>query len=284
MRDDVVRLYAWCRHCDDVVDGQDMGGELTRLTTSDQRLRLLALRDDTAAALDSNEALAPPFEALRAVAREHDFPRRWPFDLLEGFRMDVDRAVYRTFDDLALYSYHVAGVVGVMMARIMGVHDERTLDRACDLGLAFQFTNIARDVMEDRRAGRTYLPANWLDQGADMDDPAAAMPAALRLVREAEPYYRSARGGLSALPFRAAWAIAAARRIYRRIGTAMEGATPEEWAARITTDPKTKRKLVALALGDTTLSRLPLRVPSREALWTRATGLQEPYSIRTLKE
>ena len=85
-------------------------------------------------------------------------------DLLQGFEMDVEGRRYDTLEDTLDYAYHVAGVVGVMMARIMGVQDAPTLRRAQDLGLAFQLTNIARDVVEDARGGRVYLPGQWLDE------------------------------------------------------------------------------------------------------------------------
>ncbi len=91
-------------------------------------------------------------------------------DHLDGFVMDVEGREYRTLTDTVEYCYHVAGVVGVMMAYIMGVRDEPTLDRATDLGLAFQLTNICRDVVEDSEVGRVYLPRDWLaEAGVPID-------------------------------------------------------------------------------------------------------------------
>ena len=265
VRDDVVKLYAWCRHCDDVIDGQTLGGELTELTVEEQHERLRALEAETAQALDTDAPCSPPFQALREVARAHDFPRAWPFDLLEGFRMDVERAAFRTLDDILLYSYHVAGIVGVMMARVMGVRDERVLDRACDLGLAFQLTNIARDVEEDARAGRSYVPEEW--------DERSSLAAAKRLVAEAEPYYRSAQHGLPALPFRSAWAIAAARRIYRAIGVKL--AEAKAWPGRVQTTKREKAGMVATAWGDAVRSRRGASDAVREGLWTRSAVYAE---------
>ena len=157
MREDAILLYAWCRHCDDVVDGQDSGGESVAVAVAEVERRLHAIEAETAAALQSDAPVSLPFQSLRLVARRHDFPDAWPTDLLRGFAQDVAGARFTTFDDLLCYCYRVAGVVGVMMARIMGVRDPAVLDRACDLGLAFQLTNIARDVSEDARAGRIYL-------------------------------------------------------------------------------------------------------------------------------
>ena len=285
MRDDVVRLYFWCRHCDDVVDGQVLGGELEVLAPAEQRRRLAALERDTLAALRTDAPVAPPFQALREVARAHDFPEAWPLDLLEGFRMDVEARLYRTLDDVLLYSYHVAGVVGVMMARVMGVRDEAVLDRACDLGLAFQLTNIARDVVEDARAGRSYLPAEWLHGPVDPDDEATwegAHRAAMRLVDVAEGYYGSARYGLTRLPPRAAWGIATALRVYRAIGIRVRADGPAIWRGRAGTGGAAKAALAARGLADsrryrplTGGSRVPGRrhpPPPRDGLWTRAHG------------
>ena len=286
-RDDVVRLYFWCRHCDDRVDGQVLGGALEALSDSERRRRLDGLERDTRTALRTDDPVPPPFEALRAVARAHDLPERWPLDLLEGFRMDVEARSYRTLDDVLLYSYHVAGVVGVMMARVMGVTDEAVLDRACDLGLAFQLTNIARDVVEDARAGRSYLPNEWLDVPVDPDDEATwagAHRAALRLLTVAERHYASARHGLMSLPPRAGWAIAAALRTYRAIGTAVRRDGPAAWRGRPGTGRLAKLGFAGRGLVDRARYR-PLALaggphpPPRDGLWTRACDLPSRTEI-----
>ena len=271
MRDDTVMLYAWCRHADDVIDGQDLGG--ASLPPEDAAARLAHLRAETLATLRTDAPVSAPFQALRAVARRHDFPERWPLDLIAGFAMDVDGQRYDTPEDTLRYAYHVAGVVGVMMARVMGVRDDAVLDRACDLGLAFQLTNIARDVMDDARMGRVYLPAAWL--GGDAPDPAAATPsphvhaATLRLLDLAEPYYASARIGLSALPYRAAWSIAAALRIYRAIGLRIRAGGPDAYRHRIGTGKAAKVAMIAAAKGDAIRSRGAPPDLSRAGLWTR---------------
>ena len=123
----------------------------------------------------------------------------------------------------------VAGVVGAMMASVMGVRDRPTMERAIDLGIAFQLTNISRDVMEDAADGRVYLPADWLEEEGAPLNPAefpGAEPALYRVVKrlldEADRYYESAGVGIARLPFRCAWAIAAARRVYRAIGETVQ--------------------------------------------------------------
>lgn len=274
IREDTVMLYAWCRHADDVIDGQALGSRPELV--ADPQARLEDLRAMTLAALHHDGPVSPPFAALRAVARRHDFPDRWPLDLIEGFAMDVEARDYRSLDDVLDYSYHVAGVVGVMMARVMGVRDDAVLDRACDLGLAFQLTNIARDVIDDAAIGRCYLPGDWLDEaGATVEGPLPSpelYAVILRLLDAADGYYASARAGLPHLPPRCAWSIAAALRIYRAIGHRILKGGPAAYRQRISTSKATKMGLLAAGGWDVARSRLSQPDISRAGLWTRPRG------------
>ncbi len=241
-RDDAVMLYAWCRHCDDVIDGQTLGHDQHVEFRAGQQERLTELRKQTARALKGDAGEDYIFTALQRVVARHDIPHRHPQELLAGFEMDVTGRRYKTINDTLDYCYHVAGVVGVMMAMIMGARDPLVLDRASDLGLAFQLTNIARDVVEDARAGRAYLPAELLERhgigGIDPDDRdqwPRLHAAALELLDLADRYYASAYAGISALPPRSAWAIAAARRVYRAIGMKLRQGGPDAWQARVST-------------------------------------------------
>ncbi|MDP8916646.1 MAG: phytoene/squalene synthase family protein, partial [Pseudomonadota bacterium] len=155
-------LYAWCRHCDDVIDGQELGHGRETLTPAEQRRRLDGLYAQTRSALAGEPQPDPVFAAFGAVAQRYAIPPESALALIDGFAMDVEGRAYRTLDELLLYCWRVAGVVGVMMARVMGVSDPATLRRAGDLGLAFQLTNIARDVIDDAANGRVYLPLDWL--------------------------------------------------------------------------------------------------------------------------
>ena len=195
-------LYAWCRYCDDEIDGQELGfareAENGAEPAGTPAERLHRLQTMTREALDGRPA-TPEFQALAAVVARHAIPERHPFELLEGFRMDVEGHAYRTIDDTLLYGYHVAGVVGVMMAMIMGVRSPETLNRASDLGIAFQLTNIARDVVPDAQAGRVYLPHDWLAEAgvepADVADPENrpnVYSVTERLLETADRYYDSA--------------------------------------------------------------------------------------------
>jgi phytoene synthase len=219
-------LYAWCRHCDDEIDGQDLGFNTPSAPRAATEACLADLRRRTLEAIAGN-AREPIFMALQTVLARHEIPARHPLELIEGMAMDVRGQRYLTIDDTLRYSYHVAGVVGVMMAMVMGARASATLDRASDLGIAFQLTNIARDVQADASVGRLYLPADWLLQAgveptseavADVANRAAVHTVTLRLLAEADRYYTSASHGLADLPLRSAMAIAAARRVYSDIG------------------------------------------------------------------
>ncbi len=255
LRDDASMLYAWCRYCDDVIDGQIMGHGQEADYKVGQKDRLERLRADTAHALSGAPTDNPVYAGLARVVSAHAIDHRHPFDLLMGFEMDAEDRLYETEGDILDYSYHVAGVVGVMMANIMGVRDAPTLDRASDLGLAFQLTNIARDVIDDARAGRVFVPRSLLEEhGAPVDPSELAQPenwpaahkAATDLLDVAELYYASAKVGIKALPFRCAWAISAALSVYRDIGGVLRKGGPQAWESRV---GASKQRKIFLALA-----------------------------------
>lgn len=215
VREPATALYAFCRLADDAVDETGAGhGALTDLTDR----------------LDRACAGRPlPIAADRAFARavrDHAIPSVLPAALLEGFRWDADGRRYETLDDLYDYAARVAGTVGTMMAMLMGVRSRSQLARAADLGVAMQLSNIARDVGEDARAGRLYLPLSWLrEAGIDPDRWLAApvhTPAlgsvVARLLREADALYARAEAGISRLPRTCRPGIHAARLLYAAIG------------------------------------------------------------------
>lgn len=275
-RDDAVMLYAWCRHCDDIIDGQTLGHDQEADFRIGQDARLELLRAKTVAALAGKRSVDPTFEALRRVIERHQIPARHPIELLAGFEMDVADRHYVTIDDTLDYCYHVAGVVGVMMAMIMGARDSTVLDRASDLGLAFQLTNISRDIVDDARAGRVYVPEEILSRHGistvdpnDLNQRPALHAAALDLLDLAERYYASAYIGMSALPLRSAWAIAAARRVYRAIGSKLRSGGPAAWNQRVSTTKAEKLTLLALGLTDVGATRLLTKDAPRQGLWQR---------------
>ncbi|QDZ08925.1 phytoene/squalene synthase family protein [Sphingomonas panacisoli] len=273
-------LYAWCRRCDDLADGQDHGHALSHVP--DPAERLARMRAMTEAALAGEVVGDPAFDALRIVAAETNLPPQFAHDMVEGFRLDLEDWRPRSEKDLYRYCYHVAGVVGCMMAVVMGVspEDEETLDRACDLGIAFQLANIARDVEEDDRGGRCYLPEEWLVEmdfppGQHMKPPFRQRLAVLAkwLVEYAGDYEASARVGTPKLSFRAAWAVLAAAGIYGDIGRAVVAGGEHAWDHRVGTSAAAKLRWIARA-GGQALRRKSLYPPAPRdpTLWVRPRG------------
>jgi 15-cis-phytoene synthase len=267
-RDYAVMLYAWCRHCDDVIDDQTLGFAASEPSATDKAAVLEDLRRQTRAAV-RGEAKESVFVALQRVIHDCQIPERHPMELLDGFAMDVDGKTYETLEDTLAYCYHVAGVVGVMMAMVMGVRARDALNRASDLGIAFQLTNIARDVIADAEAGRVYLPGIWLDDaGVPRDrvaDPVhreAVAGVVAKLLDTADQYYHSSGEGIRALPFRSAWAIATARQVYREIGVIVRQKGASAWDSRVVVSRP--RKLAGASYGVLLQDRRP-----RDGLWTK---------------
>jgi 15-cis-phytoene synthase len=279
-RESVTMLYAWCRYCDDVIDGQTLGHGQQIFTQEEKQARLSLLREETGRVCDGHGSELPAFAALARVLEKHAICRQHLFDLLDGFAMDAVEARFVTLEDTLRYCYHVAGVVGVMMACIMRVSDREVMHRAADLGIAFQLTNIARDIREDLQAGRCYVPEEWLAQKRIVREEADALSLgpewhelACDLVELAEDYYASARIGMAELPWRCAWAIASALLIYRDIGLRIRALGPEAWNSR--TQVSGARKLGHLLSGGIVAAgaihrRRKAPAMPRSGLWTRS--------------
>jgi 15-cis-phytoene synthase len=270
-------LYAWCRECDDLADGQVLGHDAQPV--ADPAARLARIRELTGRALAGEWTGEPAFDALKIVAEETRMPHRYAHDLVEGFALDAKGWVPRSEHDLLQYCYHVAGAVGCMMAVVMGVDpdDEATLDRACDLGLAFQLANIARDIEADDAIGRCYLPVEWL---VEMDIPPGQHmkpPFRTRLVviakwlgEMAEAYGASARRGTPALPYRSAWAVLAAAGIYGDIAREVVRRGAHAWDHRAGTSAAAKAGWIVTAAGQAALrGRLYRPEPRPAELWVR---------------
>jgi phytoene synthase len=215
VREPAFALYAFCRISDDLVD---VGGG-----KSDA---IIALRSRLERAYAGQPADDPVDRAFADAIHRFAIPRELPEALIEGFEWDVQCFSCETLSDLRAYAARVAGSVGVMMSVLMGVRDPRLLARACDLGVAMQMTNIARDVGEDARAGRLYLPREWLrsaglDPDAWLRDPRFCPEIATvvrRLLAEADVLYRRADQGIAGLPAACRPGIMAARHLYHAIG------------------------------------------------------------------
>lgn len=215
VRDPALALYAFCRLADDEVD-----------EGVDKARAVIRLQDRLDLAFDGRPEDAPEDRAFAAIVRDFDMPRALPEALLEGLAWDASDRRYATLSDVRGYSARVASAVGAMMCVLMRVRDADALARACDLGVAMQLTNIARDVGEDARAARLYLPTDWLEEAGIEADALFADPQATpeirrmvrRLLAEAQRLYLRSEAGIGLLPLRARLGIAAARYIYAGIG------------------------------------------------------------------
>jgi len=217
LRAPATALYAFCRISDDSVDEAGEADPAAALARLRERLRAAAGGRPQSCAVD---------RALADTLARFAIPVALPEALLEGFAWDLAGRRYRDLAGLRAYGVRVAGSVGAMMALLMGQRDPATLARAVELGVAMQLTNIARDIGADARAGRLYLPLDWLDEAGIDPEVLLAGPRfspALgamtgRLLDEAGRLYRSADAGIAALPPACRPAIRVAQRTYRAIG------------------------------------------------------------------
>ena len=267
-------LYAWCRRCDDIADGQDHGGTLNLDEATAQR-RIEAIRVLTRRALDGQPTAEEAFDALGQVALEAGLTEEMTDDVIDGFALDAEGWRPRSEADLMRYAFHVAGSVGVMMARVMGIpaDDHDALDRAFDLGISFQLTNVARDVCEDDAAGRCYLPQEWLAEadippGEHMKPEFRAALVALvdRLLDLADEHEGAARWGANSLPFRKRWAVLAAANVHAALRHKIRELGPHAWDRAVRVGFFAKLKLIWRAFGETFRS-----APQPEPMprWTR---------------
>jgi len=244
-RDAIAAVYTFCRRADDLVDESGAG----RWALVNLRTRLDAVYGDATIS-------DPGDRALRAVVRHHAIPRAVFDALLEGFAWELEGRRYETLEDVRAYGVRVAGTVGLAVTHVIGPADPETLARACDLGVAMQLTNIARDVGEDAAAGRLYLPRAWMrDAGIDPDawlrDPhfsPALATVVRRLLAEADRLYLRAEPGIARLPRGMRWSIRAARLIYAEIGRVIARRGFDSVSGRAFTTARTKLRLALAAL------------------------------------
>ncbi len=272
-RERVWMLYAWCRECDDLADGQDHGHGMSATPASKKTIAVMRML--TRRAMGGEQTGKPAFDAMGVVAQECRLPIDLTNDVIDGFALDAKLWRPQSEDDLYQYCYHVAGAVGCMMAIVMGIsaRDDETLDRACDLGLAFQLSNIARDVAEDADARRCYLPKDWLaEMRIDPDDilnPArreALVQLVARLCDLAEQYEASARMGAAQLSFRSRWAVLAAAGIYGDIARKVRQSDGASLDDRVVTSKAAKAAWVIKAFGQAIFKS---KWTDRDKLWTR---------------
>jgi 15-cis-phytoene synthase len=267
---DAAVCYTWCRRADDRIDD-----------AADPRAGVERLKDELAAVYSGRPIEDDVLGAFQEVVARRRIPRAYPQALLDGFAMDAAGARYQSWAELDLYCYRVAGVVGLMMAHILGVHSPRCLPAAVKLGMAMQLTNISRDVLEDWRRGRLYLPAALVGGTLTVEGdapPGSALPlfsqAIQVLLKRAAGGYRAARAGFVDLPWRSAFAIRVAALVYADIGREIERRDFDVLAGRAVVSLSRKLWLVVRAAAGALAE-----APRRAWRWGRARGEESPIVI-----
>ncbi|MEI7463928.1 MAG: phytoene/squalene synthase family protein [Burkholderiales bacterium] len=290
VRAPATALYAFCRLADDTIDLESHlhGGPMGALHHLQERLQRI---------YEGRPSPVPADRALSAVVAQFNIPKALLDALLEGFEWDLQSRRYDSIAQLHDYGARVAGTVGSMMAIIMGVRSPQAQARACELGLAMQLTNIARDVGEDAHNGRLYLPRDWMrEAGIDPDEwlRAPTFSPALgsvvsRLLAEAETLYERAVLGIAVLPRDCRPAIQAARLVYADIGRAVERSGFDSVSRRAFVSSQRKLGLMAVAFGAAAMSpgrrrpgntTEPTPVPSIQYLVDVATAPSSAVPIK----
>ena len=201
---DCATLYAFCRNLDDIAD------EKNHLDNKIEKFNKVKSFFKESFDLDNKDRHSPYENEtiildIITLAENNNIKRIIIEDLIDGVASDLKKKIHiRLVKDLLIYSYRVAGTVGLMMSRILNVNDRRALKGAIDLGIAMQLTNIARDVVEDKKMNREYIKPDFEN-----------IKATLKL---AEMFYESSFSSIQKIPFRYKFSIIVARRIYRQIG------------------------------------------------------------------
>jgi phytoene synthase len=255
IRDPAIALYAFCRIADDAIDcaGDEPGAQTRALEELHRRLDRIYDGDPIDEYTD---------RALADVVACFGIPKALLEALLEGFQWDAEGRRFEDLSGVYDYSARVAGTVGAMMAALMGARSTQLVARACDLGVAMQLTNIARDVGEDARNGRLYLPLSWMreagiDPEAWLKEPVfndALAGVIERLLRAADTLYVRSDAGIAGLPMGCRAGINAARYLYAEIGRQVERQGLDSISRRAVVPGSRKVQLLAPILGTAVLS------------------------------
>lgn len=258
MREPTLALYAFCRKADDSVD------DVASKEAAHRAVAALRARIDRVYSRANLENVVE--RCFARVVKVFSIPRGELDLLAEGMEWDAEGRRYRSLTDLHGYALRVAGTVGVMMTHLMGRTAPDVLDRARDLGIGMQLTNIARDVGTDARVGRLYLPLDWLEEvGVDPNGflrrpvPSAPVRATVaRLLRAADVNYARADEGIAHLPRDCRVAIRAARLIYADIGRVIQRRDYDSINARAVVGGTRKTWLLARSVAALSWRAAPL--------------------------
>lgn len=263
LADRAARLYQFCRFVDDLADG-------------DLPDRLDSLEDIRAGLSDPQHpavATIPELSAFITLATETHIPLNAAAELLDGMLRDQLPTAVETKAELLRYCHAVAGTVGLMMCRVLNCQHPRAESFAIDLGIAMQLTNIARDVLEDAKMDRRYLPASWFSEPLSPETIALAandchlpVSAAInQLLELADRYYASALLGIHLLPWRSRLSIIVALCVYRQIGRQLKQGRLQWWRGRTVVNKVTKARLSISSLVDLIAGMGPGQVPAHKS-------------------
>ena len=258
-----TRLYAFCRHLDDLVD--------EAASPEEARAALAAADCAIEAGRSDDLALQDGLALMRECAIDPGIVR----ELIAGMASDAETVRVADEAELLRYCYRAAGTVGLMMCRVLDAREPAAAAHAVDLGIAMQLTNLCRDIADDARMGRRYLPASLVGDVAPaaLIDPSPALQPALRaavarLLALAESYYASGEAGLPFLPLRARTGILVAGRVYRAIGHRLAAREHAYWEGRAFVPDWRKATITLAALATQ---------PLRGAFWSRPVA--HPVSL-----
>ncbi len=268
-------LYAFCRIADDEIDLADHPHDA-----------VIALRQRLDAVYAGRPMQISADRALTDVVQQFAVPRTLLDALIEGFTWDAEGRRYEDISSVYAYSARVAATVGAMMTLLMGVRDPDLIARACDLGVAMQLSNIARDVGEDAANARLYLPRQWLrEEGLDADawlaqpvwSPALGRVVS-RLLEAAEGLYARADKGIGGLPLRCRAGIGAARHLYAEIGHEVGRRGWDSVRQRAVVSPRRKAQLLPRVLAAAFPRRTTSLPPLAETLFLVEAVRAQPLS------
>lgn len=238
-------VYGFCRYADNLIDCP------RERTAPELYAEIEALRQELHICYRTGESEHPVMRAFAPVVQLYGIPIEYPLDLLKGVTMDMEQARYATFDELYVFCYRVASVVGLMMTCVLGYKDPSAFEYAEKMGVAMQLTNILRDVQEDKGMGRIYLPLEDLNRfGIDETDIvqerfSPELQAMMKFqVERAHYYYDEGDKGIALLPKESQYAISSASKIYRGILRKIEERSYNPFLGRVFVPQQKKMRIL----------------------------------------
>jgi phytoene synthase len=242
---DTFALYNFCRYADNIID------KPRNRSVEELKMEIDHLAKEIETAYKYGESEHPVVKSFAIIARKYQIPIKYPLELLEGVKMDLTIRRYDSFNDLYLFCYRVAGVVGIMMTYVLGFSNKRALYFAEKLGIAMQLTNILRDIKEDKNMGRIYLPAEELTKFnltyEDIENEVfnkRVQDLVTFQINRANRYYKESQDGVKYLNMKTQFAITSASKIYQSILLKLEARNHNPFVGRVFV--RLREKLVIL--------------------------------------